>query len=71
MTSAPRAEIEEARGQHRAVGNVLIGLGGVGATLALVALARHITLRFIDAPTMLAFGFAMAGLGWWQRRTYP
>ena len=69
--SAPRAEIEEARGQHRAVGNALIGLGGVGAALALLALARHATLRFIDAPTMLMFGLAMAGLGFWQRRTYP
>jgi hypothetical protein len=60
----------DARAEHRAAGNVLVGLGGMGAAIGLVAFARDVTLRFIDAPTMLAFGIAMACLGFWQRRAY-
>lgn len=63
-------ESSGARAEHRAAGNVLVGLGGVGASIGLVAFARDITLRFIDGPTMLAFGVAMAFLGLWQRRAY-
>jgi len=63
-------ESSDARAEHHAAGNVLVGLGGVGASLGLAAFARDITLRFIDAPTMIAFGVAMVGLGVWQRRTY-
>jgi hypothetical protein len=63
-------EFSDARAEHRAAGNVLVGLGGMGASIGLVAFARDITLRFIDAPTMLALGIAMACLGLWQRRAY-
>jgi hypothetical protein len=63
-------ELSVASAEHRAAGNVLVGLGGMGASIGLVAFARDITLRFIDAPTMLAFGVAMACLGLWQRRAY-
>jgi hypothetical protein len=61
-------ESRDARAEHRAAGNVLVGLGGMGASVGLIVLARDVTLRLIDAPTMLAFGVAMACLGLWQRR---
>ena len=71
MRRSSTEELRDVRGQHLAAGNVLIGLGGMGALVGLFALARGVSLLFIDAPTMLAFGVAMAGLGWSQKRSYP
>jgi hypothetical protein len=60
-------EPEEAA-QHRAVGNVLLGMGASSAFASIIALLMHIELRFIDAPTMAVLGFVMMALGLWQRR---
>ncbi|CAN5919858.1 hypothetical protein BH11MYX4_BH11MYX4_22820 [soil metagenome] len=54
-------------GQHRAVGNTLLGLGAVGLVVGFVAVMLQLELRFIDARTMALFGLGMAGAGLWQR----
>jgi hypothetical protein len=59
-------EPEEAA-QHRAVGNVLLGMGACSAFVSIIGLIMHIELRFIDAPTMAVLGFVIMALGLWQR----
>ena len=69
MKHSSPEHLGDSQGQQRAAGNVLVGLGGMAAAVASVAMVRDVTLRFIDAPTMLAFGIAMVCIGVWQRRS--
>ena len=54
-------------GQHRAVGQVLIGLGATGVVVAVVGWILKLDLRFLDPPTMAAASAVMVLIGWWQR----
>lgn len=54
-------------GQHRAAGNVLIGLGVTGVVVAVVGWILKLDLRFLDPSTMAAASAGMALIGWWQR----
>ena len=56
-------------GQHRAAGNVLIGLGATGVLVAVVAWVLTLDLRFLDPPTMAAASAGMALIGWWQQNS--
>lgn len=54
-------------GQHRAVGNTLLGLGALGAVMAVIAALLHLDLRLIDAQAMGVFSLVLAATGFWQR----
>ena len=54
-------------GQHRAAGNVLIGLGVTGVVVAVVGWILKLDLPFLDPSTMAAASAGMTLIGWWQR----
>lgn len=57
-------------GQHRSVGWVLVGMGGLGIVLGLSLTLMGVVGPgfFIDGPTAMIIGLVTGGLGYWQHR---
>jgi hypothetical protein len=58
----------EAKGQHQAVGNVLLCLGLVTLCFSVAGGIFALDLRYINMQSMAAFSGLMAVIGFWQRR---
>ncbi|MBC7792474.1 MAG: hypothetical protein H7Z43_02100 [Clostridia bacterium] len=54
-------------GQNKAVGHVLLALGGVGVLIGFIALGSNAQLAFIDPLAMVFSGLMMMAVGTWQR----